>query len=154
MIRCVLAAAALLSALTHAALAPDARRQATTRAEHDAMHGAFHGAVADFPFGTYGFSISDQDPAANPDLVGSWQITFSPDLRFVASKDGEQVADGGFELSCDELVWHNDPNGPCPEVGRYRWTVTAGGDTLRLAPIADPCDARVAVLGGRALVKR
>lgn len=108
-------------------------------------------AVVDFPFGTYSLSVPAQDAASNPDVAGDWQLTFTPDHKLTAAKDGEVVAEGTFDLSFDEMLWHNEQ---CPGPGRYRWTASARADTVRLFRLSDDCDARILVLANRALVKR
>jgi hypothetical protein len=63
---------------------------------------------------------------------------------------GGPATDGvTYAVDADRLRVNAFANDLCAtlDAGEYRWSVT--GRALTLAAISDPCDARVAVFGGR-----
>lgn len=83
-------------------------------------------------------------------IAGTWTITAEADGRVrvlaPASFAGAQ-ASRPFEMQPDSLRTDAFRPGICSGLpaGTYRWSVQSG--FLVLTPIADPCDARVVVLG-------
>lgn len=117
------------------------------------------------PLGTYVTTIRAADiPAAFPSnvrplLLGTWNLRFGPDSRYVTSKGGKVMVEGRYTVKQDRIVM-TDEKGPaaCFSVpgaatGTYRWSVP-GPSMLKLAAIEDKCAGRSLVMTIRPLIQK
>lgn len=91
-------------------------------------------------------------PAA-PGVAGGWSMrlprTDNGVLALTGPAGGPATDGVTYAVGADRLRVNAFANDLCAtlDAGMYRWSVT--GPALTLAVISDPCDARVAVFGGR-----
>ena len=113
------------------------------------------GAVLTFPHATYASTFTPDDVAANPELAGQFESTYSPEGRFTVRRNGEVLIEGSYALSFDEVTFRNE-RGPtaCSNSGRCRWTVNTVTGNMFFGRLADDCDARFRYLTRRSFAKK
>lgn len=103
--------------------------------------------------GNYTVTVADADiPSsvtgdARTGITGAWAIAIHPGNHFVATYNGNQVAEGPYQVNGNQIVFPAGETGEyaCTAPATYSWRV--GNGQLTFTPVGDdPCGGRRIVL--------
>ncbi len=143
----------VLSVLLLAACAPAAQPAAHGSGS---MPQAGTAQPADGILGDYTLTLAASDfPASTPQEMrsrgaGTWGFAFHTGNHFVVSHNGQQVAQGPYQVSGNQVTFGTGESGPyaCNVPAAYSWRLSNGQLTFTLVG-TDACDGRVLALTTR-----
>lgn len=104
--------------------------------------------------GTYAVTFAATDAGVTPDIIGTWEITYTPDGRFSVVHDGKGKYEGDYVTRLDQITFSKEQGvDGCANAGTYRWTPGTNG-ALFFGRLADACEGRRRVLTAKALTKK
>jgi hypothetical protein len=104
-------------------------------------------APATFPTGTFTSTVSSEAIGRNEtltNLVGEWQLSFTPERRYTLVNKGVDIVNGSYAVSGDQITFTQE-SGLFVEPGSreqvtYSWSLEGGA--LRFTPVDETVEER------------